>query len=54
MKEKEERFGLNKMKTYTAFGEKVKTTKRRLLKFLIEAKGRWQNRCRPMAQLPRA
>ena len=38
MKEKEERFGLNKMKTYTAFGEKVKTTKRRLLKFLIEAK----------------
>ena len=26
------------METYTAFGEKVKTTKRKLLKFLIEAK----------------
>jgi hypothetical protein len=38
MKEKEESFGLRKMKTYTAFGEKVKTTKRKLLKFLIEAK----------------
>jgi SAM-dependent methyltransferase len=38
MKEKEASFGLHKMKTYTAFGEKVKTTKRKLLKFLIEAK----------------
>jgi 2-polyprenyl-3-methyl-5-hydroxy-6-metoxy-1,4-benzoquinol methylase len=38
MKEKEKRFGLRKMETYTAFGEKVKMTKRKLLKFLIEAK----------------
>ena len=38
MREKEESFGLRKMKTYTAFGEKVKTTKRKLLKFLIKAK----------------
>ena len=38
MKEKEERFGLQKIETYTAFGEKVKRTKRKLLKFLIEAK----------------
>ena len=38
MKEKEESFGLRNMKTYTEFGEKVKTTKRKLLKFLIQAK----------------
>jgi 2-polyprenyl-3-methyl-5-hydroxy-6-metoxy-1,4-benzoquinol methylase len=38
MKEKEERFGLRRMETYTAFAEKVKTTRRNLLKFLIEAK----------------
>jgi hypothetical protein len=38
MKAKEESFGLHKMETYTTFGEKIKTTKRKLLKFLIEAK----------------
>ena len=38
MKEKENEFGLPKMATYTAFGEKVKATKDKLLKFLIEAK----------------
>jgi 2-polyprenyl-3-methyl-5-hydroxy-6-metoxy-1,4-benzoquinol methylase len=35
---KEENFGLTMMATYEAFGEKVKATKRKLLKFLIEAK----------------
>ena len=38
MKKKETDFGLTKMETYTAFGEKVRATKRKLLKFLIEAK----------------
>jgi hypothetical protein len=38
MKKKEKSFGLQKMETYTDFGEKVKTTKRKLLKFLIETK----------------
>ncbi|MBI3881247.1 MAG: class I SAM-dependent methyltransferase [Verrucomicrobia bacterium] len=38
MRKKEEDFGLTKMSTYAAFGEKVKATKRKLLKFLIEAK----------------
>ena len=38
MKEKETDFGLTKMATYTAFGEKVKATKDKLLKFLTEAK----------------
>jgi 2-polyprenyl-3-methyl-5-hydroxy-6-metoxy-1,4-benzoquinol methylase len=38
LKRKETDFGLTQMATYTAFGEKVKETKRRLLKFLIEAK----------------
>ena len=39
MKEKEESFGLQKMETYDAFDAKVKTTKRKLLEFLIAAKG---------------
>ena len=38
MKEKEGSFGLTEMATYKAFGEKVKRTKRKLLKFLIDAK----------------
>ncbi len=38
MKEKEEGFGLRRIETYTSFGEQVKQTKRKLLKFLIEAK----------------
>ena len=39
MKEKETAFGLTKMATYTAFGDKVEATKRKLLKFLIDVKG---------------
>ena len=38
MRQKEIDFGLTKMATYTAFGNRVKVTKDRLLKFLIEAK----------------
>jgi SAM-dependent methyltransferase len=38
MRKQETDFGLTKMETYTAFGEKVRATKRKLLKFLIEAK----------------
>ena len=38
MRQQETDFGLTKMETYTSFGEKVKATKRKLLKFLIEAK----------------
>jgi len=38
MRKQETDFGLTKMETYTAFDEKVKATKRKLLKFLIEAK----------------
>jgi flavodoxin len=38
MKEKEIAFGLTKMATYTAFGDKVKATKDKLLTFLNEAK----------------
>ena len=38
MRQQETAFGLTRMETYTAFGEKVKATKRKLLKFLIEAK----------------
>jgi SAM-dependent methyltransferase len=38
MRRQETGFGLTKMETYTAFGEKVEVTKRRLLKFMIEAK----------------
>jgi SAM-dependent methyltransferase len=38
MRRQETSFGLTDMDTYTSFGEKVKATKRKLLKFLIEAK----------------
>jgi 2-polyprenyl-3-methyl-5-hydroxy-6-metoxy-1,4-benzoquinol methylase len=38
MRKQETDFGLTKMETYTAFEEKVKATKRKLLRFLIEAK----------------
>ena len=38
MKEKETAFGLTRMATYTAFGDKVKATKRKLIEFLNEAK----------------
>ena len=38
MREQETNFGLTSMDTYTSFDEKVKETKRKLLKFLIEAK----------------
>lgn len=38
MRKQETDFGLTKMETYTSFDEKVKATKRKLLKFLIEAK----------------
>ncbi len=38
MRNQETGFGLTEMATYTAFGEKVRSTKRKLLKFLIEAK----------------
>jgi SAM-dependent methyltransferase len=35
---KEIEFGLNQIRTYQSFGEKVKLTKRKLLQFLIQAK----------------
>lgn len=38
MRQKETDFGLARMETYTEFGEKLKATKRKLLKFLIEAR----------------
>jgi hypothetical protein len=38
MKEKETAFGLTKMATYTAFGDKVKATKQKLLEFFRDAK----------------
>lgn len=38
MQRKEDEFGLSRMSTYTEFDEKVKETKRKLLKFLIQAK----------------
>src|SRR5439155_10083291 len=38
MRQKEIDFGLTKMATYSAFGNKVKATKRKLREFLIEAK----------------
>jgi len=38
LKDKEIQAGLDKLDTYLNFGEKVKQTKRKLLKFLIEAK----------------
>ena len=39
MKKKELAFGLAEMATYTAFGDKVRATKDRLLQFLRDAKG---------------
>lgn len=38
MRKQETDFGLTKMETYTSFDEKVKATKRKLLRFLIDAK----------------
>ncbi len=38
MQSQETAFGLARMATYTGFGEKLRQTKRKLLKFLIEAK----------------
>jgi SAM-dependent methyltransferase len=38
LREKERDFGLARMETYLAFNERVKNTKRKLLKFLIEVK----------------
>jgi SAM-dependent methyltransferase len=38
MRKQETDFGLTDMDTYTSFGEKVKATKRKLLKFLIDCK----------------
>lgn len=38
MHKQETDFGLTKMETYTSFDEKVKATKRKLLRFLIDAK----------------
>ncbi|MEI8037382.1 MAG: class I SAM-dependent methyltransferase [Verrucomicrobiota bacterium] len=38
MRDQETEFGLTRMETYTAFGDKVQATKRHLLKFLIDAK----------------
>lgn len=38
MRGQETEFGLNRMETYADFAEKVKSTKRKLLKFLIEAR----------------
>ncbi len=38
MRQKEVDFGLTEMRCYTSFGDKVKATKRKLLKFLIDAK----------------
>ena len=38
MRAQETDFGLSNMETYSSFGEKVKATKRKLLRFLIDAK----------------
>jgi 2-polyprenyl-3-methyl-5-hydroxy-6-metoxy-1,4-benzoquinol methylase len=38
MRAQETDFGLTNMETYSSFGEKVKATKRKLLRFLIDAK----------------
>ena len=38
LRKQERDFGLTKMETYVSFGENVRATKRKLLKFLIEAK----------------
>jgi SAM-dependent methyltransferase len=38
MRAQERAFGLTRMETYTAFGEQVRATKRKLLRFLVEAR----------------
>lgn len=38
IRQKETDFGLRRMDTYTSFGERVRSTKRKLLRFLIDAK----------------
>jgi 2-polyprenyl-3-methyl-5-hydroxy-6-metoxy-1,4-benzoquinol methylase len=38
LKQKETDFGLTRLETYESFGERVKATKRKLLKFLVEVK----------------
>ena len=38
LRSREERAGLNRLETYSAFDEQVKETKRKLLEFLIDAK----------------
>jgi 2-polyprenyl-3-methyl-5-hydroxy-6-metoxy-1,4-benzoquinol methylase len=43
MRAQETDFGLTNMATYTSFGEKVKATKRKLLRFLIGAKENGKN-----------
>jgi hypothetical protein len=43
MRVQETDFGLTNMETYSAFGEKVKATKRKLLRFLIDAKENGKN-----------
>lgn len=40
LKEKERQAGLDRIETYLQFGEKVKETKRKLLKFIVEVKDR--------------
>ena len=43
--EREERLGFRNLETYASFGERVKTTKRRLLSFLIKAKDEGKKIC---------
>jgi SAM-dependent methyltransferase len=43
--EREERLGFRNLETYASFGEQVKTTKRRLLSFLIKAKDEGKKIC---------
>ena len=38
MRQKERDFGLEEMETYESFGERVRATKRKLLRFLVDAK----------------
>lgn len=38
LRQREERYGLTRMETYSAFSEKVKETKRKLLEFLIKVR----------------
>ncbi len=40
LKKRESAWGIDKLERYEAFGEKVETTKRAILRFLIDAKGR--------------